>query len=75
MNENKKQLAVLRVSGSNKFIVVATDPEFPHLSANDGEMTEPQLKTRLAKKYGCSSSEIESLIREAQPIATTKQES
>ncbi len=63
MSESKRQLLVQRMS--RKFIVIARNPEFPHLSPHDGQMTENELRTCLAENYGCSSAEIESLIIEA----------
>jgi len=68
MSESKGMLVVRCLRSSRKYIVMSLNPEFPHLSPNDGEMTEPELKTCLAEKYGRSSSEIESLINEANAI-------
>ena len=63
MSESKRRLLVQRMP--RKFIVIALNPEFPHLSPHDGQMTEQELRMCLAEKYGCSSSEIESLINVA----------
>jgi len=38
---------------------------FPYLSPNDGELTEQELRTLLADKYGKSSAQIEALIQQA----------
>ena len=65
MCDNKRRVWVSRVSNPGKFIVMILNPEFPHLLPNDGEMSESELVTCLAEKYGCSQSEIESLINDA----------
>ena len=51
-----------------KFRIFVLNPEFPHLSRNDGELTEKELRSLLADKYRKSHSEIEMLIREARRI-------
>jgi hypothetical protein len=48
-----------------KFVVIVENKTFPHLSPNDGELTEQELRTLLADKYGKSSSQIEALIQQA----------
>jgi hypothetical protein len=48
-----------------KFIVSVENKAFPHLSPNDGELTEQELRTLLADKYKKSSSQIETLIQQA----------
>jgi hypothetical protein len=65
MLESKRRVWVRRVPHPGKFIVMIVNPEFPHLVPNDGEMSESELATCLAEKYGCSQPEIESLINEA----------
>ena len=65
MNQTAK-LFVMALKGSNdKFVMIAPNPEFPHLSRNDGELTEQEVKALLADKHGKSPSEIELLINEA----------
>ena len=48
-----------------KFVVIVDNQAFPNLSLNDGELAEPELRTLLADKYRLSTSEIETLIRQA----------
>jgi len=48
-----------------KFVVIVENKAFPHLSPNDGELTEQELRTLLADKYRQSSSQIEALIQQA----------
>jgi hypothetical protein len=48
-----------------KFVVIVENRTFPYLSPNDGELTEQELRTLLADKYGKSSSQIEALIKQA----------
>jgi len=59
-------LTVTRIDRSPvKFVVIVENKTFPHLSPNDGELTEQELRTLLADKYGKSSSQIEALIKQA----------
>jgi hypothetical protein len=59
-------LTVTRIDRSPvKFVVIVENKTFPHLSPNDGELTEQELRTLLADKYGKSSSQIEALIQQA----------
>ena len=48
-----------------RFVVIVENKAFPHLSPNDGELTEQELRTLLADKYRKSSSQIEALIQQA----------
>ena len=48
-----------------KFVVIVENKVFPHLSPNDGELSEQELRTLLADKYKQSPSQIEALIQQA----------
>lgn len=48
-----------------KFVVVADNNAVPNLSLNDGELSEPELRTRLADKYKKTAPEIDALIEQA----------
>jgi hypothetical protein len=51
--------------GAVKFIVIVDNNAVPNLSLNDGELSEPELRTRLADKYKKSPLEINALIEQA----------
>lgn len=48
-----------------KFVVIVENKTFPYLSPNDGELTEQELRTLLADKYGKSLSQIEAMVQQA----------
>ena len=63
---NAPTLTVTRIDRHPvKFVVVVENKTFPYLSPNDGELTEQELRTLLGNKYGKSSSQIETLIQQA----------
>jgi hypothetical protein len=48
-----------------KFVVIAENKVFPHLSPSHGELAEQELRRLLADKYKQSPSQIEALIDQA----------
>lgn len=59
-------LRVIRLKDRpDKFVVILSNLESPHLSLNDGELAEQELRILLVDKYRKSPSEIDTLINEA----------
>lgn len=66
-------LSVMRIDRRPaKFVLVVENKAFPHLSPNDGELTEQELRTLLADRYRQTSSQIEALIQQANEYPALK---
>jgi hypothetical protein len=75
MSEKAELKVICHPELLGKFVVIVSNPEFPHLSRYDGALAEQELRTLLADKYRKSSSEIEMLISEAKRIYEREDES